>query len=203
MEDSKLLCYGNDLCCFLLQVCGGDLPYVGVDFLQSQHTRCHEASLRRFHSVRKMGGEQFSQPYIDELECAISDHYASLMRQNEAKNVFSAARTPAVVSAFAAMFYVLSGVFGTVGLLSLANICYIVMLSFVVALSVWVYTRYTGEHREFGQIVDHIADVLWDEVSTIHLSLCFVFRCVFFISKMIVFFRHLCPKNQWLMFFCV
>ena len=126
--------------------------------------------MRRFHSVRKMGGEQFSQPYIDQLQCAISDHYASVMKQNEAKNVFSAARTPAVICACAAAFYILSGVLGTLGLMSFANIANVVMLAFVVMLCVWVYTRYTGEHREFGQIVDHIAEVLWDEVSEVNYS---------------------------------
>lgn len=157
-------------CVLIVQVCGGDLPYISPDFLLSQHTRCSEAALRRFHSVRKMGGEHFSQPYIDQLQCAISDHYASVMKQNEAKNVFSAARTPAVICACAAAFYILSGVLGTLGLMSLANVANVVMLAFVVMMCVWVYTRYTGEHREFGQIVDHIAEVLWDEVSEVNYS---------------------------------
>ena len=118
-----------------------------------------------------MGGEAFSQPYIDQLQSFIGDQFASLIKQNEAKNVFSAARTPAIIFACAAVFYTLSGVLGTLGLMSLANIANVIMLVFFTALSVWVYTRYTGEHREFGQIVDHIAEMLWDEVSFMSASL--------------------------------
>lgn len=112
-----------------------------------------------------MGGEQFSRPYTDQLESYISDHYACVIRQNEAKNVFSAARTPAVIFACSAVFYVLSGILGTLGLMTLANISNVAMLIFVALLSVWVYARYTGEHREYGQFVDRLADALWDEVS--------------------------------------
>jgi atlastin len=112
-----------------------------------------------------MGGEQFSQPYIDQLESFITDHYSSVIRQNEAKNVFSAARTPAVIFACSVFFYVLSGILGTLGLMTLANIANVVMLVFVALLCVWVYARYTGEHREYGQFVDHVAEALWDEVS--------------------------------------
>jgi atlastin len=138
---------------------------VGPEFLQLQHTRCHEAALRRFQSVRKMGGEQFSQPYVDQLESYICDHYACVIRQNEAKNVFSAARTPAVIFGCSAISYVLSGILGTLGLMTLANIANVAMLLFIALLSVWIYARYTGEHREYGQFVDRLADILWDEVS--------------------------------------
>jgi atlastin len=143
------------------------MPYVNADFLQLQHTRCLEAALRRFNTVRKMGGDDFSQPYIDQLQTSISDHYANFIKQNEAKNVFSAARTPAVMLACAAIFYILSGMLAIIGLLSLAFLANVLLFAFVGLFAIWAYSRYYGEAREFGQIVDHIADVLWTEVKSL------------------------------------
>jgi len=60
---------------------------------------------------------------------------------NESKNIFKAARTPAVFFAAAVIFYILSGIFGLVGIYSLANICNLVMGTALLGLGVWAYIR--------------------------------------------------------------
>jgi atlastin len=60
---------------------------------------------------------------------------------NESKNIFKAARTPAVFFATAVIFYILSGIFGLVGMYSLANICNLFMGAAMLSLGVWAYIR--------------------------------------------------------------
>ena len=101
-----------------------------------------------------MGGEEFSRPYVEQLEADIDELYASLIRQNEAKNVFAAAQTPAVLTAVILLLYFMSGVLGMVGLTSFANIVNLLMMAVIAALGTWLYTRYTGEHAELGSLVE-------------------------------------------------
>jgi len=47
----------------------------------------------------------------------------------------------------------------------------------VIMLVLWFYIRFTGELREFGAKIDHLGEVVWDEVR----SLCYRyegFMCV-------------------------
>jgi atlastin len=60
---------------------------------------------------------------------------------NESKNIFKSARTPAVFFAMAVMFYILSGVFGLVGIYSLANLCDLVIGVAMLSLALWAYVR--------------------------------------------------------------
>lgn len=34
-----------------------------------------------------------------------------------------------------------------------------------VLLSTWLYTKYSGEYADIGEIIDYFADVLWNNVS--------------------------------------
>jgi atlastin len=63
------------------------------------------------------------------------------MEQNEAKNVFKAARTPATLFTALMIFYLLSGLFGVFGLYPIASICNMCMGVFLVMLTLWAYVR--------------------------------------------------------------
>lgn len=151
--------------CFVMQICGGDRPYIGVEMLLLQHTRCNENAIRIFNSTRKMGGPEFSQAYLDRLTTEINDLYSSFIRHNESKNIFAAAKTPAVLFFIIVVCYFTSGVFGILGLQSLSSIVNLVMLLVLVVLGAWVYARYTGEWRETGVAIDEVASSLWENVS--------------------------------------
>jgi len=71
----------------------------------------------------------------------LEDLYGQFKMHNESKNIFKAARTPAVFFAAAVIFYILSGIFGLVGMYSLANICNLVMGAAMLSLGVWAYIR--------------------------------------------------------------
>lgn len=125
-----------------------------------------EKALEMFRVARKMGGPQFSQPFSEQLQSEIEQLYENFQKHNEGKNIFSSARTPAVLFTVLAIAYVLSGLFGIVGMESFANLMNIVLGLFLILLVAWVYARYSGEYRHVGQHIDHVADILWDNVST-------------------------------------
>ncbi|KAL1110097.1 hypothetical protein AAG570_008174 [Ranatra chinensis] len=122
-------------------VCGGAKPYLNSAHLETEHMRIKDRALEQFNSKRKMGGEEFSENYRNKLESDLEDLYAQFKLHNESKNIFKAARTPAVFFAIAVTFYVLSGVFGLVGMYALANICNIIMGLALITLITWSYVR--------------------------------------------------------------
>ena len=49
-------------------ICGGTKPFLASAHLDSEHRRCVEKALNQFQNKRKMGGDEFSQTYMDKLE---------------------------------------------------------------------------------------------------------------------------------------
>lgn len=71
----------------------------------------------------------------------IEETFSQFKAHNESKNIFKSARTPAVFFALAVIFYVTSGIFGFVGLYSLANLCNLGMAVAFITLGTWSYVR--------------------------------------------------------------
>lgn len=88
-----------------------------------------------------MGGEEFSQRYLDQLEIDLEDTYTNFKAHNESKNIFKAARTPTVFFVIAIAMYILSGIFGLFGLYTFANFCNLVMGFSLLTLALWGYIR--------------------------------------------------------------
>lgn len=154
-----------------MQICGGELPYIGAETLDIQHKRIMEEAMNQFHSTRKMGGAEFSTQYAEKLKADIEELYVNFQKHNESKNIFAAARTPAVLFSFMVVLYVLSGVLGMLGLETLANVLNIVMVLALVALCTWAYARYSGEYRDVGVAIDSIVDMVWEKVRPICVTL--------------------------------
>lgn len=93
---------------------------------------------------------------------------------NESKNIFKAAKTPAVFFAVAVLFYILSGILALFGIYVLANLCNFIMALSLLTLIMWAYIRYSGELVDIGHTLDEVAIVIWEGVS---------FFCLFFKKK--------------------
>ena len=91
--------------------------------------------------------------------------YGNFCKHNDGKNLFSAARTPAVLFTVMVVFYIGAAVMGLVGLESIANLCNLLMFVFLILLLTWFYIRYSGQHRQLAIHIDQLADILWDNVS--------------------------------------
>uniref|UniRef100_H2Y8W1 GB1/RHD3-type G domain-containing protein n=1 Tax=Ciona savignyi TaxID=51511 RepID=H2Y8W1_CIOSA len=144
------------------EVCGGDKPFLNPARLEDKHQEHRQTSLDGFDGSRKMGGVEFSMSYRDQLEVDINESYENFCKNNDAKNVFRYARTPAVFFAFGAVSYILSGLFGFLYLTSFSTIFSLLCMATLVALVMWAYVRYTGEHQAIGQALEVTADFIWD-----------------------------------------
>lgn len=145
-------------------VCGGAKPYLSGPHLETEHHRIKDKAMDQFTKKRKMGGEEFSETYRVKLEADLEELYAQFKAHNESKNIFKAARTPAVFFAIAVSCYVLSGVFGLFGMYTLANLCNMIMGISLLTLILWSYVRYSGELREMGEQLDEVANLLWEHL---------------------------------------
>ena len=99
------------------------------------------------------------------FQSEIASLYDNYRKQNDAKNLFSAGRTPAVLFTMMFSFYVAASILGLIGLESLANLANLAMFIFLFLLLTWFYVRYSGEHRQIGTTIDQLADMLWENVS--------------------------------------
>ncbi|KAK5647670.1 hypothetical protein RI129_002562 [Pyrocoelia pectoralis] len=143
-------------------VCGGSKPYLNTATMEMEHHRVKDKALHQFHSKRKMGGEEFSEKYREQLEKDLDETFNQFKSHNESKNIFKAARTPAVFFALAIICYVASGVSGLVGAYTIANIFNLVMGISLLTLALWAYIRYSGEMREIGVQIDELATFIWE-----------------------------------------
>ncbi|XP_024943923.1 atlastin isoform X2 [Cephus cinctus] len=143
-------------------VCGGAKPFLATAHLESEHHRCVDKALYQFQNKRKMGGDAFSQTYLEKLQKDMDEAYLQFKAHNESKNIFKAARTPAVFFAIAVTMYILSGIFGLVGLYTFSNICNLIMGIGLLTLVLWAYIRYSGEFRELGTQIDELASGIWE-----------------------------------------
>lgn len=163
--------------CCVLQVCGGDKPYIAPADLERSHEELKQSSIRQFRTIKKMGGEEFCRRYQEQLEAELDEAYANFVKHNDGKNIFYAARTPATLFALMFTMYVVSLVTGFVGINSVATLCNLIMGVALVALCTWAYVKYSGEFREVGSVIDQVAETLWEQVgySRPADSLCFSF----------------------------
>ncbi|KAH7933906.1 hypothetical protein HPB49_018956 [Dermacentor silvarum] len=145
----------------MLELCGGDQPYLSPQMLESHHLRLRESARELFSSTRKMGGEEFSQQYLERLTEEIDQTFQNFAKHNEGKNIFAAARTPATLFAVVLAFYFTSGAFGLVGLYAFSNFFNLLMGLSLISLCLWGYVRYSGDMREVGAQIDAIANIIW------------------------------------------
>ncbi|KAI4803640.1 hypothetical protein KUCAC02_025303 [Chaenocephalus aceratus] len=148
------------------QVCGGDRPFLAPSELQARHGAIREEALQVFKGVKKMGGEEFSRRYLQQLEAEVDEVFVQYIKHNDSKNIFHAARTPATLFVVIFVMYVAAGITGFVGVDVIASLCNMVLGLALITLCTWAYIRYSGEYRELGAVIDQVAGALWDQGST-------------------------------------
>lgn len=140
-----------------MQVCGGNKPFVHAEIMSREHERCRQEAVDLFQSIRKMGGKEKSQKFLLQLEQQLDESFANYERHNAAKNFYASFQTPVTLIAVIVVLYLLKSLLEIVGLVTIANLCYCGMITVLIALVVWVYTRATGKFAEAGSAVDGAA----------------------------------------------
>uniref|UniRef100_A0A3Q3B2V8 Atlastin-1 n=1 Tax=Kryptolebias marmoratus TaxID=37003 RepID=A0A3Q3B2V8_KRYMA len=146
-------------------VCGGDRPFLAPSELQARHGAIREEALQLFRGVKKMGGEEFSRRYLQQLESEVDEVFVQYIKHNDSKNIFHAARTPATLFVVIFVMYVAAGITGFVGVDIIASLCNMILGLALITLCTWAYIRYSGEYRELGAVIDQVAGALWDQVN--------------------------------------
>ncbi|CAF1236191.1 unnamed protein product [Rotaria sp. Silwood1] len=144
------------------QHCGGDRPYIHPNQLDVLHKEVRRQAIEKFRCARKMGGEEMSLTYQQDLENEILELYTNYKKHNDSKNVFAFSRTPTTFISSMILCYFVAGILDT---LWLGSITFIFMFTFwvcFVLLFVWLYTKYSGEYSEIGEYIDYFADVIWN-----------------------------------------
>jgi atlastin len=142
-------------------VCGGNCPYLSTQDLYDEHQRIKARAIDVFKHMPKMGGEEYSEGYELKLENELEELYEKYKSQNESKNIFKAAKTPAVLMTLALVMYIAGTLFHFLGLALPSFACTLIVMCSFASLMAWAYARYTGEARQFGIYVDGIAELLW------------------------------------------
>ncbi|CAG9535058.1 unnamed protein product [Cercopithifilaria johnstoni] len=145
-------------------VCGGDAPYMSSADLAAEHERCYKEAIKLFKATRKMGGAEFSEQFLERLHIDIEacfEQYESFIKVNNSKNLFKSMRTPAVLVTFMIVDYVLQEFFQLIGLDTIAGLFSAALCIAVVSLSIWTYSRYSGNLREVGVMVDNAVTWAW------------------------------------------
>ncbi|XP_072487185.1 atlastin-1-like [Notamacropus eugenii] len=161
------------------EICGGDKPFLASTDLQNKHLELKEESIKLFHGVKKMGGEEFSHCYLQQLESEIDEFYTQYVKHNNSKNIFFAAYTPATLFVVIFITCVIAGVTGFLGLDIIDSLCNMIMGLTLITLCTWSYILYSGEYRELGAVIDQVSAALWNQalyklysVASTHRHLC-------------------------------
>lgn len=72
-----------------MQLCGSNKPHVNSDTLKREHDRCRQEAIDLFRSIRKMGGDEKSRVFQEQLEQQIDMSYANNDRLNAGKSIFA------------------------------------------------------------------------------------------------------------------
>jgi atlastin len=142
---------------------GGEKPYLAEDKFKEAHYKTYDAALELFRSTKKMGGELYSKQFEEKLQEQLKESFEHFEEQNASKNIFSAARTPAVLFSFIACFYILSGLFDMVGITVVSSMMTWGMGVAILLLILWSYVRFSGKYREAGQYIDSMVNTIWEQ----------------------------------------
>ena len=75
-----------------------------------EHNSIVEKALAEFDSRKKLGGEEFSLKYRDQLLTEIEESYQHYKAHNDSKNIFKAANTPITLFVMWTVLYIFSQV---------------------------------------------------------------------------------------------
>jgi len=145
-------------------LCGGDKPYLSEQVLEIEHLRIIESAMEEFDSRRKMGGEEFSHKYREQLRDQIDESYEHYKAHNMSKNIFKAANTPITIFVMWGFLYVLSQIAALFMLYPVANLANLLMWGLFLVGITWGYARYSGDFADVGVTIEEMTQKIWDNV---------------------------------------
>jgi len=143
-------------------LCGGEKPYLNEQVLDLEHNRIVESALTEFDSRKKLGGEEFSLKYRDQLMNEIEESYTNYKAHNDSKNIFKAANTPITLFVMWSVLYIFSQLTSLLMLYPLANLANLLMWGLTFLGATWAYAKYSGEFSQVGVQIEDLTGKVWD-----------------------------------------
>jgi len=143
-------------------LCGGEKPYLNEQVLDLEHNRIVESALTEFDSRKKLGGEEFSLKYRDQLMNEIEESYTNFKAHNDSKNIFKAANTPITLFVMWSVLYIFSQLTSLLMLYPLANLANLLMWGLTFLGATWAYAKYSGEFSQVGVQIEDLTGKVWD-----------------------------------------
>jgi len=143
-------------------LCGGEKPYLNEQVLDLEHQRIVESAMTEFDSRKKLGGEEFSQKYRDQLLTEIEESYTHYKAHNDSKNIFKAANTPITLFVMWSVLYIFGQLSSLLMLYPLANLANLLMWGLTFLGATWAYAKYSGEFSQVGVQIEELTGKVWD-----------------------------------------
>ena len=123
-------------------VCGGNTPFMNPNSLEKKHNQVYAETLEVFTKVRKMGGKEFSESYLEKLYEEIAQAWEHFQAQNKSKNMFSLLGGPAVLLLWCTVCYIIQRILDIIGLSPLANLFYMFGTISLAVTIAYMFARY-------------------------------------------------------------
>jgi len=143
-------------------LCGGERPYLNDQVIDMEHERILKSSLIEFDSRKKLGGEEFSIKYREQLVTECEEAYINFKSHNDSKNIFKAANTPITMFVMWSVLYIFSQVTSLLMLYPLANLANLLMWGLTFLGATWSYAKYSGEFSQVGTKIEDLTGMVWD-----------------------------------------
>jgi len=151
-------------------LCGGERPYLNEQVLELEHTRILESSIQEFDARKKMGGEEFSHKYRDQLIKELEEAFQQYKAHNDSKNIFKAANTPITLFSIWSILYIISQFCSLIMLTPICNLCNLLMWGIVLTGATWAYVKYSGEFSNIGSQIEEVTGWCWENMFQVLLS---------------------------------
>jgi len=151
-------------------LCGGDRPYLNEQVLELEHTRILESAILEFDARKKMGGEEFSTKYRDQLVKELDDAFIQFKAHNDSKNIFKAANTPITLFSVWAILYIISQMCALIMLTPVSNLCNVLMWVICLTGMTWAYIKWSGDYSNIGVQIEEVTSWVWDNIFQVLLA---------------------------------
>merc|ERR1719228_2628934 len=111
-------------------------------------------------SRKKLGGEEFSQKYRDQLD----ESHTYYKAHNDSKNIFKAANTPITLFVMWSVLYIFGQLSSLLMLYPFAYIANLLMWGLILLGATWAHAKYSGDFSlaQVGVQIEELTGTVWD-----------------------------------------
>lgn len=142
-------------------ICGGNQPYMNPTILEQRHNELMAKCLDEFDTIPKMGGQEFSVPYREQLEEKLSQAFEHYAIQNKSKNVFGLLGTPLILLGACFLMFISARIIELFGIVKLANIFVSIGTMDLALFVFYVVGRFTGNYPHVISLIDSYSEEIW------------------------------------------